>query len=167
MPQAVSRSHNGMRRRRWRATRKSGRNVGIDARRVRGEPSPSTRDPASLKVQAAMPRKGGVPKDSRNRLSLNHPRQGLLGRGVADSVDAGSRRDRTAQGILSRRQAATLVQIKGIESGPKPAAQLTTSKIAGDVSSGSTFRSTSGPKVRQQQRPEKLGASLPQLKGDR
>ena len=93
-----------------------------------------------------MTRKGGVPKDSRNRLSLNHPRQGPLGRGVADSVDAGTRRDRTAQGIFSRRQAATFVQIKGIESGPEPAAQLTTSRKTGDISSGSMFRSTTGPK---------------------
>ena len=41
---------------------KEGRDVGIDARRISGEPCPSTRNLASLEVQTAVPGKGGVPK---------------------------------------------------------------------------------------------------------
>ena len=122
------------------------RNMGIDARRVGREPSTSARDPASLKMQAAMTRKGGVAEDSRNRLSLDHPRQRPLGRGVADSIDVGARRNRAAQGIFSRRKATTVVQVEGIESGPEPAAQLTRSRKTGDISSGSMFSGTEGPK---------------------
>ena len=122
------------------------RNMGIDARRVGREPSTSSRDPASLKMQAAMTRKGGVPEDSRNRLSLNHARQRPLGRGVADGIDVGARRNRATQGIFSRRKATPVVQIEGIECGPELAAQLTRSRKTGDISSGSMFSGTAGPK---------------------
>ena len=119
--------------------------MGIDARWVSGEPSPSTRNPASLEVQTAVSGKGGVPEDTRNRSSLNHPGQGLLGRGVTDGIDVGPRGDSSAQGLLCRRKAATLVQVKGIESRPQVAAQLSASGKTSDVSGRSMFRSTSGP----------------------
>ena len=122
------------------------RNMGIDARRVGREPSTSSRDPASLKMQAAMTRKGGIPEDSRNRLSLNHARQRPLGRGVADGIDVGARRNRATQGIFSRRKATPVVQIEGIECRPELAAQLTRSRKTGDISSGSMFSCTAVPK---------------------
>ena len=45
------------------------------------------------------------------------------------------------------REAATLVQVKGIESRPQLAAQLTASRETRDVSGRSMFRNTSGPKT--------------------
>ena len=120
--------------------------MGIEARRISGEPSPSTRNPASLEVQTAVSGKGGVPEDTRNRLSLNHPGQGFLGRGVTDGIHVGPRGDSSAQGLFCRRKAATLVQVKRIESRPQLAAQPPASGKTGDVSGWSMLRSTPGPK---------------------
>ena len=60
-----------------------GRDMGVDARWVRNEPSSRTRSLTSFQMQTTVLRKGGVTENARHRLGLDHPRQEFLGRGFA------------------------------------------------------------------------------------
>ena len=82
--------------------------MGVDANWVRSEPSTRTRDPTSLEMQTTVPRQGRVTEDTRHRLGLDHPRQELLGRGVAVGINVCPRGDGPAQSFLRRSQATSL-----------------------------------------------------------
>ena len=68
---------------------------------------------------------------------------GTSGRGIAVRINVCAGRDGPAQGILRRRQAASLVKVEGVESWPQHAARVPARGEAGDVGGRSMFCCTS------------------------
>ena len=110
------------------------------------KPGASPRDEAGIKVETAVAREGRVGKDARNRLCLDHGRQGFLRRGITHSINVGPGRNDAAKGRLSSRKAAPVVKIEGVEVCPEKAAQIPTGGKAGHISSRSMLSSRPSPK---------------------
>ena len=151
MLQAVSRSHTGIRRGRWRATRKRGEETwesthdGLAASQA---PAPGSRQASRCKRRCLG--RVGSPKTPPTDL-----RQGLLGRGVADSRDVGPRR---GQHRVRHPLAPQGGNLHPDQRDRKQATTRQAEKLATQAARACSPQYI-GPQVRRQRRPEKPGAN--------
>ena len=91
--------------------------MGVGAGRRSSEPGSGTGGATSIEVQATGARDGVIQKQLGNGEGLDFARKGPLGGGVGFGVDAGTGRDSSSESLLSGSEAASLVDVQGIEVG--------------------------------------------------
>ena len=117
--------------------------------RVRG--SRSSREPRDgawsadgREMASASPSEGGVLEEGGHSVGLDLRRQRLLGGGVRFSIDTGASGDHCAEYRLSDTEAATFVNVEGIERRPDDTAKVAAGGETCDVGSGSVLAGRTG-----------------------